>query len=289
MTISEVKSAVVIDIVLGCGYLIVHDLAAELYLFAFMVSHQNLVRLVPASPDHQVRVFDLRGLLLRSLSLNKLDSFFLPREYIAVQLLGIASQPRIAVQDAIVFRKPLCIVVGVTSTLCLSHSVVEYPNLISKQNLNIAFSEVRRHELVQVGRELLISKLITKTVAGARALKKLGFLTRAAVLTASLTGELVRLGELCPLLEFDLVVTAVAGRPVDHGPSTAKAAVRPSNNHNFLHFLTNHLPHHFPVGRKSEEFVRKKHFLRLVFQKREPRIEAGVENLVSTIAKNDGF
>lgn len=74
-----------------------HHLTSELDLFASLVPDMNLVCLVATSPDHEISIFHVFGLVLRFDCLNELDSLFFLLKNFLVESLSVATETCVAV------------------------------------------------------------------------------------------------------------------------------------------------------------------------------------------------
>ena len=177
-SISTLESAFVINIVLCIWHVL-----AQGDLLAFMVSDWNLVGLVSTGPDHQVCILKVLGLLFHSRSFDQLNSLFCTTFDVVVQLLGITSESRIGVHEAIWVPEHRLTELSVPSLLGLGHSAVEHSDLVSVEYLDIGLLKVRWQVEIVVKVPILVLE-VAEAFAQTAALRTgflLAIVTSAAV------------------------------------------------------------------------------------------------------------
>jgi hypothetical protein len=126
MPIREHYPALAVHIVLRVG----HPLT-QLQPLSIRVLDGYHVRLIPTSPDHEIRTIHVPLLLLRGLGLNERDSLLLASHDLLVEILGVTSEAREGVKVAIFFGELVRLELIVAVFLRIGDLVVEDFDLLT--------------------------------------------------------------------------------------------------------------------------------------------------------------
>lgn len=107
-----------------------------------MIFNRYLVCLITTSPYHQLGVLKMDSLLLWSRGFHKLDSLLLTLDHLPVEPLGITSESRVRIDEAVLVGKNLFAEFRVAVVFGLSHSSIENFDLVSVEYLDASIFKV---------------------------------------------------------------------------------------------------------------------------------------------------
>lgn len=124
------------------------------------VFNWHVLCLVPASPDDQVSIIDVLGLVAGSGGLDQSNSFFFSLFDIVVQTLGVSSETGERIEIAVFVAEVELLEIGVAVLSRILYLVVEHSNLLAIQDFYTAYAPDRK--LIEIKAPVLITE---KTVA----------------------------------------------------------------------------------------------------------------------------
>ena len=143
--IGDTDSALAVDVELG-----VRDSLAQSNLFPLVILDWDLVRVVAASPDHQVCITEVLSLVLWLRRRHEGDPLLVAVLHLPIEPLGIAAEAGVGVDEASGIGEDVLTELSVAVGLRLVDRAVEDANLIPVEDLDAAWAVVRWQVLVMI-------------------------------------------------------------------------------------------------------------------------------------------